>query len=1291
MSENLNKKQAETFDHLENGRFRLALSLAKELITERPQDSEAAISYAWALMENGDAANALEYANMAVELKNYSVKAKLYRGYILMRLSIFEGALNDFDNIISSQTKTLAWTYHNKAKTLAGMGKYSEAINSLDKAIEFHENEDLKKCRVWYKKAQEIAKGKIKLSTKIYKQLLIEAQKAYELKEYWFSLLLSRALINGSKIEIRKLDAYMLELESMFKLFQFRPALTRADEVKDQVFDHKNFEKFYSTIKKMLGEEKSESEPEEKTSPEPEKKAVVTKPDTSAKYFPNDFLEAFSIKMFSVEEDKQNGKRNYYSSFDTSVLKSIGTEIVFINQYFRMKTRSFSGFAVWYINNELIGKVPFKLKVDKDWDSLVYAETLSIKENQNWDKGQAKVEIFIEDDKVCEKNFMLSDEIIYEEKEKLPSSSAKPPVTDDDKKDVRFEISEADEKSLEESIAELEEFTGLESIKKGIKDFISYLEFINERKKAGLKAKDEIAINALFLGNPGTGKTTIARIMGNILKQMGILQRGHVVEVDRAAMVGQYVGETAQKTDKLIEEAMGGVLFIDEAYTLVKQGGGQDFGQEAIDILLKRMEDRKGQFTVIAAGYPEEMNTFLNSNPGMKSRFTHSFTFEDYTPDELFTIISKNAEAEEFNFNDEAGELLKKQFIQLYRDRDQSFGNARLARQIFEDLKINLSKRYLELEEEKRSREAMTTFTKDDVEEAFGTVAGKTVLLPINEEALTEANEELNSLTGLTSVKVEVNNIIKLARYYIERGEDASNKFNSHILFLGSPGTGKTTVARIISKIFAALGILPKGHLVETDRQGLVAGFVGQTAEKTSALIDKAIGGTLFIDEAYALVKGDDSRDFGKEAIDTLLKRMEDDRGKFIVIAAGYTGEMNKFIQSNPGMQSRFNRTLTFEDYNPEELLNILNFSLTSKSLQLSKAVEEKIKIYFEFIYKKRDKNFGNARIVRNIISDAQHKMLLRLTELSPEERTDETEKTIISEDIKEFSSSEFINFLNTVESDSLENYLRELNKMSGIKKAKEKILATVKSLELSQLRKSRGLKVLDKNLNTLFLGNAGCGKKSIASVLGKIYKSLNVISKGHIVKVSRTDLVAGYPGQTAVKTEEYINKASGGILYIENAQDILFSQDDYGYEAFRKIAEHLEKENNDFIVILSGQPQQMKQIVEANQDVRQYFNSYYYFEDLQPRELLEITNQIAEENGYNLDEGALQSALEIFNDMYENKSADFTNAKLAKKLLYTAIGNQEERIAGFAEYSDEELMTINFDDVSKISTEILI
>ncbi|MCK5087682.1 MAG: AAA family ATPase, partial [Melioribacteraceae bacterium] len=605
--------------------------------------------------------------------------------------------------------------------------------------------------------------------------------------------------------------------------------------------------------------------------------------------------------------------------------------------------------------------------------------------------------------KVCEKWFFIDHTSIYTEK---PETIIQEEIQTEEKQQNELpssvQIQQPEEtKTLEELLEELDTFIGLDNIKSSIRDFIAYIEFQKEREKHGLKKGKEFSINAVFEGNPGTGKTTIARLLGQIFKAMGMLDKGQVVEVDRSGLVGQYVGETAQKTEKVINEAKGGILFIDEAYTLVKKGGtGQDFGQEAIDILLKRMEDMKGEFVVITAGYPDEMKTFLESNPGMKSRFSYNFTFEDYTPDELMEIFKKEVANEEFNLDEKTEKELKKEFITLYRKRDKTFGNARLVKQIFEKLKIELSKRVSKLPEGEKEADTLSTFTLKDIKTILKSRSEKVVNIPIDDEALKEALDELNNLIGLSTVKNEIRDLIKLVQYFVRQNENVRDKFADHILFLGNPGTGKTTVARIVSKIYSALGILPKGHLIEVDRTGLVGTHVGETAQKTTQVIDKSLGGTLFIDEAYTLSKADSGNDFGKESIDTLLKRMEDDRGKFIVIAAGYTEEMQKFISSNPGIKSRFSKSFMFEDYTPDELLKITDNSLDKLDIQMDDKARVALEKHYNEIYRNRDNHFGNARIVRNILERVGQKRLLRLADLPDSEMKKDNINKIILKDL---------------------------------------------------------------------------------------------------------------------------------------------------------------------------------------------------------------------------------------------------------------------------------------------------
>ncbi|WP_206602947.1 AAA family ATPase [Leptolyngbya ohadii] len=267
-------------------------------------------------------------------------------------------------------------------------------------------------------------------------------------------------------------------------------------------------------------------------------------------------------------------------------------------------------------------------------------------------------------------------------------------------------------------------------------------------------------------------------------------------------------------------------------------------------------------------------------------------------------------------------------------------------------------------------------------------------------ELLEKTLAELQDLVGLANIKEEVQtltNFLKVQKVRAERGL-AQTSVSLHCVFCGPPGTGKTTVARLMGKIFRGLGFLTKGELIETDRSGMVAGYVGQTAKKVDDLVNSALDGVLFIDEAYALVPSESGRDFGQEAIDVLLKRMEDYRSRLVVIVAGYTDEMTTFIESNPGLESRFNRYFYFQDYQPEELLAIYEKMGEKSHFKLTPAAREKLLRLLENLYVNRDRNFGNGRLVRNLFEKTIERQANRLAVLS--NFTDEVLTTIEPDDI---------------------------------------------------------------------------------------------------------------------------------------------------------------------------------------------------------------------------------------------------------------------------------------------------
>jgi SpoVK/Ycf46/Vps4 family AAA+-type ATPase len=307
-------------------------------------------------------------------------------------------------------------------------------------------------------------------------------------------------------------------------------------------------------------------------------------------------------------------------------------------------------------------------------------------------------------------------------------------------------------------------------------------------------------------------------------------------------------------------------------------------------------------------------------------------------------------------------------------------------------------------EPEKLEKKALEVVNFSDVEKIDFKRIRELPHIPIDEPLLSESISELNNLIGLEKVKEQIIEHVRLVSYYRETKRDVLNSFYLHTVLVGNPGTGKTTVARILTKIYKALGILERGHMVETDRQGLVAGFVGQTADKTAKKIEEAMGGVLFIDEAYSLTqKSNSGNDFGDEAIQTILKRMEDHRGQFFVFVAGYPDNMESFLKANPGLSSRFDKVLKFEDYSAHELHRIAMQMFEEKGIIPSPEAEEQLDQYFTFLYNYRDKYFGNARTVRQVVIEAIKNQNLRLASLTPDERENISSNVLLLEDVMDF------------------------------------------------------------------------------------------------------------------------------------------------------------------------------------------------------------------------------------------------------------------------------------------------
>jgi SpoVK/Ycf46/Vps4 family AAA+-type ATPase len=554
--------------------------------------------------------------------------------------------------------------------------------------------------------------------------------------------------------------------------------------------------------------------------------------------------------------------------------------------------------------------------------------------------------------------------------------------------------------SVEDAMAELDAMIGLAPVKEQVRSIFASVEAARQRAVAGITTERPMR-HFVFLGPPGTGKTTVARVLATTFYAFGLLEMPEIIEAHRADLVGEYLGATAIKTNQLVDSALGRVLFIDEAYSLANEGDGQTdrFGSEAVQTLVKRAEDNREDLIIILAGYEKQMESFLASNPGLASRFATRLKFPGYAPAEMMRLAGYALDRRGEELDSDARPVLMRIFEEVGRRRiADELGNGRFVRSLMEKAGQARDVRVM-ADAVEPSRDDLVTIRAGDLEQAFTELTSR--LRGYEDTPTVEgAFAELDELVGLEPVKQQVRAIaaqLRVAKLRDTHGL-TSQPPAMHFVFTGPPGTGKTTVARILGRIFAALGLLVRPEVVEAHRADLVGEHLGSTAIKTNKLVDSAVGGVLFIDEAYSLhndgYSGGDA--FGAEAVQALLKRAEDDRDRLVIILAGYPDDMDRFLRSNPGLASRFGTRVTFPSYGPRDLVKIARLLADQADDRFEQDAVDALGVIFAHAYEAgRIDELGNGRFVRSLFERACAWRDLRVVNLG--EQATATDLTTVS------------------------------------------------------------------------------------------------------------------------------------------------------------------------------------------------------------------------------------------------------------------------------------------------------
>ncbi|PBK99914.1 P-loop containing nucleoside triphosphate hydrolase protein [Armillaria gallica] len=769
-------------------------------------------------------------------------------------------------------------------------------------------------------------------------------------------------------------------------------------------------------------------------------------------------------------------------------------------------------------------------------------------------------------------------------------ATSNPSVSGQSNAEEDWQYQKDDEGASNQAIDAIMEMVGLEAVKKQILSIKAKID-VSKRQNTDMSKE---RFNIVFLGNPGTGKTTVARHYVKFLDSLQVLP-GRAFEETTGSRLANDGVQGAKKLIEGVINAGGGAIFVDEAYQLTNEHNFQ--GSQVLDFLLAEMENNAGRIVFILAGYNKQMEKFFEHNPGLPSRVPYRLQFEDYKDEELLSILEKTLHKKY------AGRLKVEEGVRglygriairrLGRGRGrEGFGNARALE--------NLVSKVTERQAERLHTERRAGHLPDDL-----LLLKEDLIGPNPSEAIihSESWTKLKELTGLAKVKESIQGLYDTIQLNYQRELQEQEPMQSPLnrVFLGSPGTGKTTVANLYGKILADLGLLSNGEVVVKNPADFVGSALGESEKNTKAILATTVGKVLIIDEAYGLygggTTGQQSDPYKTAVIDTIVAEVQSTPGEDrCVLLLGYKQQIGEMFQNvNPGLSRRFaiEDAFNFEDFSTDELRQILDFKLKDQNLQ---ATEEAKKVALEVLNRAKIRpNFGNAGEVENLLSKAKTNYISRIRGTQPSVDTI-FQPADFDPDFDRRSHADH----------NLDDLFKDVVGCHDIVSKLRKYQKTASAGR----RKGHDVRDLIPT-SFVFKGPpGGTGKTTTARKMGQVYCDMGFLSRPDVIECSASDIIAQYVGQTGPLVRKMFDKALGQVLFIDEAyrlKDGVFAK-----EAIDEIVDLLTQDRikGKIVVILAGYDEDINELLSVNRGLSSRFPEEIVFQNLRPEECLAILSK---------------------------------------------------------------------------------